>query len=182
VVGEGLCRRYGRAGLVRLDVTTTAPDFVPRPGVQSPFLNGKVQAAGQLWEMCRPNTPLLKKGGVACLRLQEGCRWTVVEILVTDLGEIENISRQERLYQWGFIVVGQRADALDVFPSLRPPPPAPRPAAPESFIAPEHEVQELEVSDLLALLGAGRDDLGSDGAGGRVSYNAEGGFFFRPGH
>jgi hypothetical protein len=131
--------------------------------------------------MCRPNSPLLKKGGVACLRLQEGRRWTVVEILVTDLGGIENVSRQERLYQWGFLVVGQRADALDLFPSLRPPGPAPvrRPAASRSFIEREDEVQELEVSDLLALLGAGRDDLGSDGAGGRVAYNAEGCFFFR---
>jgi hypothetical protein len=70
---------------------------------------------------------------------------------------------------------------LVLFPSLRPPapPPARWPAAPESRIAPEDEGQESEVSDLLALLGTGRDDLWSDGTGRRVGYNAEGGFFFK---
>src|SRR5438445_10474330 len=145
VVGEGQSRKYGTVRDVVLNVTT-APG--PQPaGANSPFLDGRIRAEGEFVEECRPGASLLARGRQAVLKLSVGRHWSLVTVLVVDLGEVRSVSPKERLYQWKFLVVGRPVDRLHLFGA---------------------DVQdELAIEDLLGLLGAGREDVGRTADGSK---------------
>jgi hypothetical protein len=162
IIGEGGGRRRLPARDVTLEVTSAPPGFTPAPGVRSPFLNGQLRAGGTLFEECRPSSSQLGRGREAVLKLSAAGRWSLVSILLLDLGEIRSPAPGRRLYQWSFLVTGKPCDALHLFPGDAP-------------------AGELAIEDLLSLLGATADDVGRTAEGESVVYNAEGGFRVEPG-
>jgi hypothetical protein len=112
LVGEGQSRKQATVRDVVLDVTVAPPGSQPNAGVADSFLNGSIRAEGELFEECRPGASLLAKGRQAVLKLTVERHWSLVSILIVDLGEIRSVSPKERLYQWKFLVVGKPSERL----------------------------------------------------------------------
>jgi hypothetical protein len=154
-VGEGEARKTGTARDVVLNVEEGV-EQVKSPAGRSPFLTGQIRAEGTFFEECRPNSSLLAVGREVVLKLAAHGRYSLVSVLLVELGEIRSPAPKQRLYQWSFLVTGKPRDALRIFPM--------------------RESGELEVVDLLELLGASADDVGKDANGREVAFDTEGGF------
>jgi hypothetical protein len=141
-------------------MTEAPPGFRPTPGIACPFLNGQLRAEGRFFEECRPGSSLLAKGRQAILKLSAQGHWSLVNILILDLGKVLSPSRTERLYEWTFLVIGKPHDRLHLFG--------------------EKIEDEVAIEDLLSLLGATADDLGRDAQGQAVTFTSEGGFRATP--
>lgn len=156
-LGENEARRTIKVREVILEVNRK-PQMEPAPRSRSPFLDGRIQASGGLLEECRPSSSLLAKGRQAILRLSAAGKWSLLRVVLLDLGAIQAPTPNQRLYPWTFLVVDNPCDSLGLVSSG------------------DVVGDELGIEDLLDILGARTEEIGKDANGQPITYNAEGGF------
>lgn len=133
--------KYAKVAQIHLQINFGNPiNYNPNP-----YLNGRIQAEGTFWELAKREHPLLANTQQAILKLTNENRCTAIKILRQ--GSVQRIepytNPYERLYEWKFLVIGEASDCIRLF------------ACPKQPIIAE----ELEISDLLSLLGATMEEL-----------------------
>ena len=59
---------------------------------------------------------MLAVGREVVLKLVDRDRWSLVNVVLTKLGEIRSLEPGKRLYQWSYLATGRPRDSLGLYP------------------------------------------------------------------
>src|SRR5262245_43900218 len=102
ILGEGQARRTLKVRDVALHVVRTPGGGPPAPASRNPFLDGRIRAEGTFLEECRPSSSQLAAGRQGVLKLKVEDKWSLLSILIVQLGPIQTPGPNQRLYEWSF--------------------------------------------------------------------------------